>query len=48
LKGTEKGPGATSASTYVIDMVDDNNTQVISYGVPEGKYSVWFWDTGCA
>lgn len=48
LKGTENGPGATSASTYVIDMVDDKNTQVISYGIPEGKYSVWFYDTGCA
>ena len=28
-------------------MVDDNDTQVISYAVVEGKYSVYFYDTGC-
>jgi hypothetical protein len=47
-KGTESGPGNTSTSTYIINMVDDNDTQVISAGVVEGKYSVWFYDTGCA
>jgi Peptidase A4 family len=48
LKGTEFGPGATSPTTYIFDMVDDNDTQVISYPVVEGKYSVFFYDTGCA
>lgn len=48
LKGTEFGPGATTPTTFVIDMIDDGDTQIISYVEQEGKYSVWFWDTGCA
>ncbi len=48
LKGTEFGPGATSPTTQIFDMYDDGFTQVISYPVVEGKYSVWFGDTGCA
>jgi hypothetical protein len=48
LKGTENGPGATSASTYIFEMADDDYTQVISVPVVEGKYSVFFYDTGCA
>jgi hypothetical protein len=48
LKGTENGPGSTASSTYIFDMVDDGYTQVISVPVVEGKYSVYFYDTGCA
>jgi hypothetical protein len=29
-------------------MADDDYTQVISVPVVEGKYSVFFYDTGCA
>jgi len=48
LKGTESDPGSTATSTYIFDMVDDDYTQVISVPVVEGKYSVYFYDTGCA
>jgi len=46
-KGTEFGPGETSASTYIIEMVDSDNSP-ISIPVVEGKYSLWLHDTGCA
>jgi hypothetical protein len=48
LKGIEFGPGATNPTTQVFQMIDDNDTQVISLPVVEGKYSVFFYDTGCA
>jgi hypothetical protein len=47
-KGTEFGPGLTTNETYLFDMTDDDGDQIISYPVAEGKYSVYFWDTGCA
>jgi hypothetical protein len=48
MKDTEFGPGATTAATQIFSMYDDNFTQVISQPVVEGKYSVFFYDTGCA
>jgi hypothetical protein len=48
LKGAENGPGATTPQTALFQMVDDSETQVISVPVVEGKYSVFFYATGCA
>jgi Peptidase A4 family len=47
-KGTEFGPGATSPSTLVFTMFDDQEDQPISIPNQEGKYSMFFWDTNCA
>ena len=48
IKGTEFYPGMTTPATYVFQMVDDNDTQVISVPTVEGKFSVYFYDTNCA
>jgi len=41
-------PGSTTASTYLINMVDDLDDQVISVPAAQGKYGLFFYDTGCA
>ena len=41
-------PGSTATSTYLINMVDDFDTQVISIPAAQGKYGLFFYDTGCA
>jgi len=48
LKGTEFAPGSTSSSTLIFTMMDDNYDQVISQPEVEGKYSLFFYATGCA
>ncbi|MFZ1919049.1 MAG: G1 family glutamic endopeptidase [Terriglobales bacterium] len=48
LKGTEFNPGSTSPSTLIFTMMDDNYDTVISVPEVEGKYSLFFYDTGCA
>ena len=48
LKGTEFAPGSTSPSTLIFTMMDDNYDQAISVPEVEGKYSLFFYDTGCA
>jgi hypothetical protein len=40
-------PGSTSPSTYLINMVNDQDTQVISYPAALGKYGIWFQDAKC-
>lgn len=47
-KPTSYYPGSTAASTYLIDMVDDLDSQVISVPAAQGKYGLFFYDTNCA
>jgi hypothetical protein len=47
-KGVKNDPGATTPQTALFQMVDDNDTQVISSATVEGKESVYFLDEGCA
>jgi hypothetical protein len=47
-KGTELAPGSTASSTYIFTMEDDNYDQAISVPEVQGKYSLFFYDTGCA
>jgi Peptidase A4 family len=53
-KGTLFFPGNTGSKTYVIDMVADDGSTLISYPVfygtsgNQGKYSFWMADSGCA
>src|SRR5580704_1382701 len=41
-------PGSTTATTYLINMVDDLDDQVISVPAAQGKYGLFFYNTGCA
>jgi Peptidase A4 family len=45
---TQYYPGNTSPTTWVVSMVDDGDTQVISVPAAQGKTGVFFYDTGCA
>jgi hypothetical protein len=40
-------PGSTATTTYLVNMVDDGDTQVISYPQALGKYSIFFEDENC-
>jgi len=41
-------PGSTAATNYLIDMIDDKDTQVISAPTAQGKYGILFDASGCA
>ena len=45
---TQYYPGNASASTHIVNMVDDGFTQVISAPTAQGKTGVFFADQGCA
>ena len=45
---TAQFPGANAPSTYVISMVNDQNTQVISVPVTGGHYDITFSTENCA
>ncbi len=47
-KPTQYFPGSTTSSTYVVSMVDDGDTQVISIPAAQGKYGMFVYDTNCA
>ena len=40
-------PGSTSSSTYLVKMIDDNDTQVISAPEAQGKYGIFFQAENC-
>ncbi len=52
--GTQFYPGSSSVNTYVITMVADDDSTVISYPAGygtagyQGKYSIWLTDANCA
>jgi hypothetical protein len=48
VKGVRNNPGAMTQQTQIFQMVDDNDTQVISAATVEGKDSIYFLDEGCA
>lgn len=41
-------PGSVAASTYLVDMLDDAGDEIISTPTAQGKYGIYFNDTGCA
>lgn len=45
---TQYLPGSTATSTFVVSMVDDLNTQVISVPAAQGKTGMFVYATGCA
>lgn len=49
-KGTKTPnyPGSTATTTYLINMVNDQNTEVISSATAEGDFGIVFFDEGCA
>ena len=46
--GTLHYPGSTDASTYLINMINDQASQVISSAYTEGNYGIVFQDENCA
>jgi hypothetical protein len=47
-KGVKNDPGAVTPHTWLFQMNDDNDTQVVSSSAVEGKDSIYFFDEGCA
>jgi hypothetical protein len=49
-KGTKTPnfPGSTATTTYLINMTNDGDTQVISSATAEGDFGIVFFDEGCA
>jgi len=41
-------PGSMATTTYLINMVNDQNTETISYPQAQGKFGIFFQDNGCA
>lgn len=49
-KGTKTPnfPGSTAATTYLINMINDQDTEVISSATAEGDFGIVFFDENCA
>jgi len=49
-KGTKTPnfPGSTAATTYLINMINDQDTEVISSATAEGDFGIVFYDENCA